>query len=214
MYCENDWLFGLVPEQCFRPVCPPPCPCPPRPEPAPCPPTPQPLNVSNTIIPFASGVQFTMTSGTETNDPSIVFVGFGYATSQFIPFTNPLDLSTPNLSFAFQMPRSGLLKNLTVTYTLQDEVDITEGQVTLYAQLYVANQNSNLYSPIAQSLIQLTPNLTGTVPVGTIFTGTANNINVNISQNQKLVLVIYAMGTNTTNQYSFNGVLNGGLLIR
>jgi len=150
---------------------------------------------------------------TEGQPGPATFIGFGTSETQANPLVNPIDLTGVFSSYAFQMPRNGVLRRLTVTYTTVGENVIPTGSVNIYAQLYVANQNSNLYYPINQSLIQLTPSLTGVVADGTILTGTAN-INVNVSENQKLLLVIYAIPTGTGGgEITVTGVVNAGLTI-
>lgn len=111
------------------------------------------------------------------------------------------------------MPRTGVLDTLAVTFTTTQTHNIGVGEVTVYAQLFIAARNSNLYFAIPESRITLTPDLTGTVPTGTILFGSAKDMDFAVSQFSKILLVIYTISTDTRSANDLFGVINAGLSI-
>jgi BclB C-terminal domain-containing protein len=174
---------------------------------------PGPPGEGSAIIPYASGGRITLHSVTDDIPGRPVFIGFGNNAIQNVALTNPINLSGNVDAFALQIPRPGILENLSVTFTTTQMHNIGEGEVYVFAQLFRAERNSNMYFAIPQSQIQLEPSLTGTISSGAIFTGEALNIDISLPQHTKLLLVIYSISTNTGSANNLFGTINAGLSI-
>lgn len=169
--------------------------------------------IASAIIPYASGGRITLHSVSDTVPGRPVFIGFGNNAIQNSQLTNPINMAGNVDVFAFQMPRSGVLDGLSVTFTTTQQHTINTGAVTVIAQLFQAAQDSNLYSAIPETLLDLEPNLSGQTPAGTILTNSIENIGVSIAKNTKLLLVIYTVSRNTGSANTIFGTISGGLTI-
>lgn len=63
--------------------------------------------------------------------------------------------------------------------------------VTIRAQLYEDEEESNIFSPIEETLITLTPSVTNLTPAGTLLKGEVR-INRTVKKNARLMLVFSA----------------------
>ena len=84
------------------------------------------------------------------------------------------------------MPKDMQLNEF-ITFT--DQLFNLFQQVRLQCSLnFITTANNNNYFPIAQSKIQITPSLSGVVPIGFSFTGTINDLGISAIQGLKLCL--------------------------
>jgi BclB C-terminal domain-containing protein len=168
------------------------------------------------IIPFASGTEdFDLTVTPAIARPAEA-IGFGdHNTVTITPATGFIDLATftPSNNFAFVMPRSGLLKTLEATFTTTITANSITSPVIVTAQLYVAPQGSNVFTPIPSSLITF-PVFTNATGTQLVFNGTAN-INYPVNQRDRVLLVYSATSTVpvTTGQTAISGTASAGLTI-
>jgi hypothetical protein len=125
----------------------------------------------------------------------------------------PINLDGGSGNLSFNLPTDVILKNLSVSITTTDTADFGEEEFKIYAQIYVAADNSNQFFPVNQSLIELTPVLTGVVTSGTIIRGSVDNIDVPIPRHYKVLFVVYPT-TTSEGELGIHGVVNGGLTLQ
>jgi BclB C-terminal domain-containing protein len=147
-----------------------------------------------TIIPYASGTTpLTLTTLT-TALPSTGFVsaiGFG-ETQNGITITAGGELSLSTGNMAFTMPRNGTITAIRAFFTNIIPVTLGATVIQISAQLYFAEPNSNVFRPLADTRVDLTPTLTGTVPANSTFTGSLKNLRVRVDRGTRLLLVFFA----------------------
>lgn len=119
--------------------------------------------------------------------------------------------SANNLSFA--MPRDGYITAINYTFSLSAAVNFIATTVTVTAQLFTANANSNSFSALTGSDVNMSPTLSGSVAIGTVSTGSLSNLNLYLARGKRVLLVVYitASGINLIN--TVNGYLSGGVNI-
>lgn len=190
---SGSWNQSWCPPQYNPyPPCPPPWPtCPGK---CFCPPTPPPppkRRTNGAIIPFASGnTQVTLTT-LATALPSIGYVsaiGFGDTQNGItIGVGGELSLSAGNM--AFSVPRNGIITAISAFFTNTIPITVGTSVLQIVAQLYYAPMTSNVFLPLPGTRVNLTPTITGTIPAGTVFSGTARNLSVNVTRGTRLLLV-------------------------
>ena len=196
---QQPWFQPPMPQWGFWvPSCPPPCPwprpCPkPKPKPKPCPPKPV-VRADGAIIPYASGTTPVAITTVTTALPSTGFVsaiGFGETQNGItIAAGGELILSTGNM--AFVMPRNGTITAIRAFFTNIVPVTLGTSVVRISAQLYFAEQNSNVFRPLNNTRVDLAPTLTNNVAINSTFTGSERNLKVRVERGTRLLLVFFA----------------------
>lgn len=111
------------------------------------------------------------------------------------------------------MPKDMQLNEFIVTFTAPTVQSIPAGEIAVFAQLFITTANNNNYFSIAQSKIQITPSLSGVVPIGFSFTGTINDLGISAIQGAKIMLVVYAESINSEITTEISGIINAGLIL-
>lgn len=206
-YADERWAWDMQ-SQWFQPPMPqwgfwfPSCPCPwprpkpcpkPKPKPKPCPPRPL-VRADGAIIPYASGTTPLSITTVTTALPSTGFVsaiGFGETQNGItIAAGGELILSTGNM--AYVMPRNGTITAIRAFFTNIVPATLGTSVLRISAQLYYAEKNSNVFRPLEGTRVDLTPTLTGTVPVNSTFTGSERNLSIKVERGTRLLLVFFA----------------------
>ena len=91
--------------------------------------------------------------------------------------------------------------NNLIAYYNTFPVSVSGPAVTIKAQLYEADEMSNIFSPIDETLVTLSPSITDATPGGTLLRG-ESGINRVVEKNKKLMLVFSATssGSDPINQ--------------
>lgn len=168
---------------------------------------------ASAVIPFSTSNLITLQANAEGASSNIAIIGYGSSTTLGIPVTEPIDLSAQPQIIAFQMPKDMQLNEFIVTFTAPTVQSIPAGEIAVFAQLFITTANNNNYFPIAQSKIQITPSLSGVVPIGFSFTGTINNLGISAIQRAKIMLVVYAESINSEITTEISGIINAGLIL-
>ncbi|MDW0118813.1 exosporium glycoprotein BclB-related protein [Sporosarcina thermotolerans] len=145
------------------------------------------------IIPFASGavpVALTTVAGGVVGVP--FFLGFGTA----VPGTitgGVIVLPTVGglLNEAFTVPRPGTITSISATFTITVALTLAP-TATVRAQIYQAPAGSDTFSPTA-AFVDLTPQLTTGLAVGSILTGSAAAA-VPVATGDRLLMVFTLLG--------------------
>jgi len=189
-----QWGYWFPSYPCPRPR---PRPCPkPKPKPKPCPPKPL-IKPDGAIIPYASGTTPLALTTLTTALPATGFVsaiGFGETQNGItIAAGGELILSAGNM--AFVMPRNGVITAIRAHFTNTVPVTLGASVIQISAQLYYAEQNSNVFRPLEGTRVNLTPTLTGNVPVNSTFTGAERHLSVKVARGTRLMLIFFASVT-------------------
>lgn len=168
--------------------------------------------ISNAILPFSSGQPITLTTNNENTNGVPSFIGFGGSAAGNQALESSIDMALiDNLSFS--IPRNGTLDSLTAYFSTTIPTDLTNTTVTIFAKLYKSDIPDNNFVEIPNTTITLTPNLTGNVPIGTIVSGTINNLNIPVTPKTRLLFVFSAKTSGERFQNSIIGYASGGLSI-
>ena len=168
---------------------------------------------TGSIIPFSSGISgSTITTGATGAAATVSAIGFGSAVSGIVPAANgtitlPLGATTE----AFNVPRTGTISAISATFTETTLVTLTPAgsTATITARIYRAPAGSSVFTP-TNAFVNLTPTVTGTVAVGTVYQGTTST-NVPVAAGDRLVMVFSVAGTATT--LSLAGTATAGITI-
>ncbi|PKM63196.1 MAG: hypothetical protein CVU97_01295 [Firmicutes bacterium HGW-Firmicutes-21] len=144
-----------------------------------------------TIIPFASGntpVTITTVANGLPSTGLVAAIGFG-ETQNAIGLGAGGGFVPTNGNMAFSAPRDLKITAITAYFTniLPNSVGASVLQIS--AQLYYSAQPNNVFVPLAGTRVNLTPTFTGDLAANNIFTGSLENIKVQVAQGTRLVLV-------------------------
>ena len=165
---------------------------------------------SETIIPIASGDPVTLTTNVVDAEGVPSFVGFGSAVAGNQALTESIDMSMIS-NYAFSMPTDGTIDRLTAFFSTSIPSDLTNTEVTISARLYISETPNNTFTEIPGTILNLTPTLTGNVPVNSIVTGSLTDLNIPVSAGSRLLFVIAASSTGDIFQNSIIGYVSGGI---
>ena len=166
--------------------------------------------ISNAIIPFSSGEPITLTTNNENVDGVPSFIGFGGSFAGTMALQPDINMALIN-NHSFSMPRDGKIDSLTAYFSTTIPTDLTNTNVTISARLYSSSTPDNIFHEIPNTTVTLTPNLTGSVPIGTIVKATISNLNIPITTETRILLVFAAKSVGDRFQNSIIGYASGGL---
>ncbi|MDE6964011.1 MAG: hypothetical protein K2P30_10345 [Lachnospiraceae bacterium] len=168
------------------------------------------------MIPFASGlpVAFTTIAGGLAGIPA--FVGFGSGVPGLTNLGSTIDITNAagTLSnLAFQVPRNGIITSFSAFFSTTLALSLVGSTVSIRAQIYQSATPNNVFSPIAGTLINLTPSLSGTISVGTLVNGSLTGLNIPVTAQTRLMLVFSATASGLSLVNTVAGYASAGLSI-
>lgn len=168
---------------------------------------------AGTIIPFASGSYFILTTLANGLAEDVVTLGFGKSVSSQLEPSGQFD-DTYRGNYAFSAPRNGTVKSISGYFSVDGlPLNLVGTTISITAQLFVAPEGSHLFSPTAAA-VTLAPAFTGVVPATTISSGTATGLNVPVVAGDRLLLV-FSASTSGVNLANFvNGLISAGIEIK
>lgn len=115
---------------------------------------------------------------------------------------------------AFSMPRDGTITSIHAFFSTVAGVIVGDGVVTVHAQLYQSTTPNNIFTPIADTLVNLTPTISGVISLGDILTGSATGLNVQVTAGTRLLMVFTSSSTGTLDLVtSVTGYADAGVAI-
>ncbi len=168
------------------------------------------------IIPFASGLPVSLTTiaGGLAGIPA--FVGFGSNAPGLTALGSSIDITNASgtlSNFAFQVPRAGIITSFSAFFSTTAALSLVGSTITVNAQLYQSATPNNVFTPIAGTLINLTPSLTGVLSIGTLLNGVLTGLNIPVTAQTRLMLVFSATASGLTLVNTIAGYASAGLSI-
>ncbi len=168
------------------------------------------------IIPFASGlpVSLTTVAGGLAGFPA--FVGFGNSVQFLTVLGSTIDITNASgtlSNFAFQMPRAGVITGFSAYFSTTAALSLIGSSVTVNAQICQSPTPNNVFTPIAGTLISLSPSLTGALSIGTQLNGALTGLNIPITAQTRLMLVFSATASGLSLLNTVTGYASAGLSI-
>ncbi|MEG0274883.1 MAG: exosporium glycoprotein BclB-related protein, partial [Longicatena sp.] len=168
------------------------------------------------IIPFSSGLPITVTTiaGGLVGTPA--FVGFGSSAAGLSIVGGVIDLTNAAgtlTNFAFSMPRAGTITGISAFFSTTAALSLVGSNVTITATLYRSTTPNNSFTAVPGATLNLSPTLTGILAIGTITSGTLTGLNINVTNQTRLLLVFTATATGLTLINSVVGYASAGIAI-
>ena len=165
------------------------------------------------VIPFSSGTEIQI--GPRNGGPPgpAAFIGFGSSVpSKNVP-ENTLNLTDETGNYAFLVPVSGKLSSLSVLFSTSAAHDFTNSTVTVAAQVFRGTTENNVFLPLFP-VLSLQPNYSGLVPAGSVVFASAENLDIEINRNDRLLLVVFANIRGGNTETTLRGFVSAGLHIK
>ena len=168
------------------------------------------------IIPFASGLPVALTTiaGGLVGLPA--FVGFGSSAQGLTLLGSTIDITNASgtlSNFAFQLPRAGIITSFSAFFSTTVALSLVGSTVTVRAQIYQSTTPNNVFSPIAGTLINMTPSLSGVLSIGTLLNGSLTGLNIPVTAQTRLMLVFSATASGLALVNTITGYASAGLSI-
>lgn len=175
-----------------------------------------PTGATGAIIPFASGlpVSLTTVAGGLAGFPA--FVGFGNSAQFLTVLGSAIDITNASgtlSNFAFQMPRAGIITAFSAYFSTTAALSLIGSSVTVNAQIYQSPTPNNVFTPIAGTLISLSPSLTGALSIGAQLNGALTGLNIPVTAQTRLMLVFSATASGLSLLNTVTGYASAGLSI-
>ncbi len=142
------------------------------------------------------------------------FVGFGSSAQGLTVLGATIDITNAagTLSnFAFQVPRAGTITSFSAFFSTTAALSLIGSTVTVTAQIYQSVTPNNVFSPIAGTLVNLTPSLTGVISIGTLLNGSLTGLSIPVTARTRLMLVLSATASGLTLLNTVAGYASAGL---
>lgn len=170
--------------------------------------------LGSAIIPYASNTPITMTTIAGGLVGTVALMGFGNSISSIGLVSGNVDLmATPGtaINYGFSIPRAATIKSITAMYANSALLSLIGTNITITAQVYVANPLSSIFSPVPGAQVTLTPNLTGNIVIGYTAQGIISNLNIAITPQSRVLLVYSATATGLSLINSITGYASAGI---
>lgn len=169
------------------------------------------INGAGAIIPYASGTPVTLTSlvGGLVGLPAVV--GFGENLPLLSVLETTIDL-TGLTDLTFIAPRDGIITELSVFFSTAVALSVIGSDITITAQLFSANPASNILTQVPESVVNLSPVLSGTISIGDIAVVNAP-LNIPVTAGTRLALVLSISVSGVAIATELVGTVSGGLSI-
>ncbi len=144
------------------------------------------------------------------------FVGFGSSAQGLTLLGSTIDITNASgtlSNFAFQIPRDGIITSFSAFFSTTVALSLIGSTVTIRAQIYQSTTPNNVFSPIAGTLINLTPSLGGVISVGTLLNGSLTGLNIPVTSQTRLMLVFSATASGLSLLNTVVGYASAGLSI-
>ncbi len=142
------------------------------------------------------------------------FIGFG-ASGQMtgpLPPTIEVEKLMGYVSgFYFTVPLAIEIHSLIAFFNIFPLPAGTVSAVTIKAQLYEAGETSDIFSPIEETLVILTPSITAEMPAGALLRGEVRT-NKTVEKNTRLMLVFSATASEPEKIHSILGYASASLV--
>ena len=144
------------------------------------------------------------------------FVGFGSSAQGLTLLSSTINITNASgtlSNFAFQVPRAGTITSFSAFFSTTLALSLIGSTVTVNAQIYQSATPDNVFSPIAGTLIALSPSLSGIISVGTLLNGSLTGLNIPVTAQTRLMLVFSATANGLTLVNTVAGYASAGLSI-
>ncbi len=168
------------------------------------------------IIPFASGLPVSLTTIAGGLAGLPAFVGFGSNAQGLTLLGSTIDITNASgtlSNFAFQIPRAGIITSFSAFFSTTVALSLVGSTVAIRAQIYQSPTPNNVFSPIAGTLINLTPSLSGVISIGTLLNGSLTGLNIPVTAQTRLMLVFSATASGLSLLNTVVGYASAGLSI-
>ncbi len=148
---------------------------------------------SVTLIPFASGAPVRISTGTAETQGSIAMIAFGNSAA----FTGPagtIDLTNAD-NFAFSVSSDATIVSIAGYFSIRSAEMLAHSAVTITAQLFSSQTPDDIFAPVPNALVKLSPSLAGRITSGTMFNGITADLKILITAQTRLLLVFFAEAT-------------------
>ena len=92
-------------------------------------------------------------------------------------------------SVSFTMPRDGIITSIGATFSTTLPISISNAALTLRTSLYAAAANSNLFTELPGTSVDLAPTLSGVIPTDQVFSQINSSLSVPVNAGTRLMLV-------------------------
>ncbi|EGB91770.1 hypothetical protein HMPREF0240_03422 [Clostridium sp. D5] len=113
----------------------------------------------------------------------------------------------------FRYQESGTITSLSAFFSTTVALSLVGTSVIVRAQIYQSTVPNNTFSPIAGTLLNLSPSLSGALSIGTLLTGSVTGLNINVTPQTRLMLVFSATATGLNLVNTVTGYASAGLAI-
>ncbi|MFE4118905.1 exosporium glycoprotein BclB-related protein, partial [Priestia sp. YIM B13448] len=167
------------------------------------------------IIPFASGSDFTISTiaGGAINQGAVIAFGSNIMSNDF-GGTPPINLQAL-VNEAFVVPRNGFITSIAAFFNNTATIAIPGGgTATVQAQVWRSQApNSNIFSPIASTLLPLPDYTVNPVPLFTTRNAVSASLNEPVSAGDRLIMVFTIVSAGVTAAVVAVGNASAGITI-
>ncbi|WP_053417690.1 exosporium glycoprotein BclB-related protein [Viridibacillus arvi] len=167
------------------------------------------------IIPFASGIPVKLTT-VDGDVGTTCLIGFGNSASNVMLDGTKINLTGSAgalLNFAFSIPRDGKITSMDAFFSTSEALSLVNSTITITAQLYQSTTPNNLFTPVPDAIVILSPKLSDNLPLGYVSHGITTGLNIKVTAQTRLLMVFSAAATGHSLDNMVAGYASAGLSI-
>ena len=158
---------------------------------------------------FTSGdTPLTTSLAAEDTTGNLRYVGnavSGQSTNDQVPGAQ-ITLPAADMKYTVTLPATGRLKEVYADYVVTAAEEFTR-QAQLYVKLYTAPGGSLTFNYLPGSEFALTPAIGGSVPAGTVLTGSVV-LDAPVNAGEKMLAIVYLGSDDTGDEESLSGIVS------
>ncbi|GIP17941.1 hypothetical protein J40TS1_35830 [Paenibacillus montaniterrae] len=143
-------------------------------------------------------------------------IGYGDSLSLTVDLGPTINLTGEGaINLAFSMPRDGIITAIAAFFSIVTPPTFLDANVTVHAQLFRSPGPSpdNIFFPIENATVDLTPAYTGTIIEGAGSSGLASGLNIPVTAGTRILFVLTATASGATLTNTISGYVSGGVSI-
>ncbi|MCK9536425.1 MAG: hypothetical protein M0R05_02355 [Bacilli bacterium] len=171
------------------------------------------LHVSRAFIPFFSGsdIKLSTRSGGIPGFPA--FIGLGSNDMSINYLNGVINLDDEFANYAIPLAESGIIDTLVATFYTFPISIFGSSVITVCTQLYYADNTTNIFKPIKETLLRLKPNYNGNFSDKNISYARKSGINAKLNSGTRILLLFFTEAEGGKGITEIRGYASAGISI-
>ena len=171
------------------------------------------LHICRTFIPFASGSDIKLSTRLGGIPGFPAFIGFGSSDISINYLNDVINLDDEFANYAIPLVESSTIDMLVATFYPSPIGIFGREVITVCAQLYSADNTSNIFKPIKETLLKLKPSYNGNSSIPNISYAKKVDVKANLRTGTRILLLFFTEAESGGDTTEIQGYASAGITI-